>query len=293
MVKKSQLAYVYTALAILLWGSTASVSKLILQDISSIQLIFYSFPFTIFGLFLIMLFQGKLKNLTTYKKEDIGKLAGMGFLGCFLYYLFLFGAIERTSAQEAFVVNYLWPVMVVIFGVLLLKEKFTWRTFISILLSFVGVAIVVSKGELMSLDNLNLTAILMAASGALVYGLFSVLGKKLKYEVFSSMFCYYVFGFIYVLLSVLFFSEIPSLDMKQVAGLAWIGFFTNGLAFVFWFKALEVGETAKVSNLVFLTPFVSLIFIYFLVGEPILSSSIIGLLFIVLGVFIQSYRKKN
>ncbi|MFA6023736.1 MAG: DMT family transporter [Candidatus Gracilibacteria bacterium] len=291
MVKKSKLAYIYTVLAILLWGSTASVSKLILQDISSIQLIFYSFPFTIVGLFLIMLFQGKLKDLTTYKKQDIWKLAGMGFLGCFLYYVFLFGAIERTSAQEAFVVNYLWPVMVVIFGVLLLREKFTGRTVISILLSFIGVAIVVSKGEWMSLDNLNLTAILMAASGAMVYGLFSVLGKKLKYEVFSSMFYYYLFGFIYVLLSVLFFSEIPSLDMKQVAGLAWIGFFTNGLAFVFWFKALEIGETAKVSNLVFLTPFASLIFIHFLVGEPILISSIIGLVLIVLGVLIQSYKK--
>lgn len=290
-MKKSLSSYVYVALAILLWGSTAAVSKLILRDISSIQLIFYSFPFSIIGLFSILLFQGKVKELCKYRAHDFLKLAGMGFLGCFLYYIFLFGAIERTSAQEAFIVNYLWPIVVVFFGVLILKEKFSWKTACSIAFSFVGVGIVVSKGQALNFHQINLTAAGMAASGAVVYGLFSVLGKKLHYEVYSSMFYYYLFGFVYVAVSLFLFSSIPVVSMGQLLGLAWIGIFTNGLAFVFWFKALEIGDTARMSNLVFLTPFVSLCFIALLTGEAILLSSILGLLLIVLGVFIQGRSK--
>ena len=64
---------------------------------------------------------------------------------------------------------------------------------------------------------------------------------------------------------------------------------TNAVAFIFWFKALEYGETAQMTNMVFLTPFISLIYIYFLVGEQILPSSIVGLIFIVLGIVIQTF----
>ena len=290
-MKKPLSAYLYVALSILLWGSTAAVSKLILRDINSIQLIFYSFPFSIVGLFSILLFQGKVKELTTYRAYDFLNLAGMGFLGCFLYYIFLFGAIERTSAQEAFIVNYLWPIMVVIFSVLVLKEKFSQKTVFSIALSFIGVGIVVSKGQVLDFQLINLTAAGMAAAGAVVYGLFSVLGKKLHYEVYSSMFYYYLFGFVYVTATLFLFSSIPAVSMSQLFGLAWIGIFTNGLAFVFWFKALELGDIARMSNLVFLTPFVSLCFITLLTGEAILPSSILGLLLIVLGILTQSLSK--
>lgn len=290
-MKKSLSSYLYVSLAILLWGSTASVSKLILHDISSIQLIFYSFPFSILGLFSVLLFQGKIKELVKYRGHDFLKLAGMGFLGCFLYYIFLFGAIERTSAQEAFIVNYLWPIMVVLFGVLILKEKFSWKTACSVALSFLGVALVVSKGQALDLSEINGTAVGMAAAGAVVYGLFSVLGKKLHYEVYSSMFYYYLFGFIYIAVGLFLFSNLPELGVSQLLGLAWIGVFTNGLAFVFWFKALELGDTVRMSNCVFLTPFVSLCFIALLTGETILPSSVFGLTLIVAGVLVQSRGK--
>jgi drug/metabolite transporter (DMT)-like permease len=71
-------------------------------------------------------------------------------------------------------------------------------------------------------------------------------------------------------------------------GCVYIGIFEMGAAFVLWLKALQLSEaTAKVSNLIFLSPFISLIFIRFVVGERILPSSIIGLGFIAGGILIQ------
>ncbi len=291
-MNKTKISYIYVSLSVLLWASTAAVAKLLLQDISNIQLTFYSFIFSILGLLTIVIAQGKLRLLKEYKAKDFVRMAYMGTLGCYLYYIFLFGAIMYAPAQEAFIVNYMWPMMVVIFAILILKEKLTLKKLLGLILSFIGVYVVATKGELLSFTFSNAKGDILAILGAISYGLFSVLGKKHKYETFTSMLLYYCFGFVLVLITVFAFSSIPKVSLAQLAGLAWLGIMTNALAFVFWFKALEHGDTAKMANIVFLTPFLSLVYIYFLVDEPILISSIIGLVIIVLGIAIQESRKK-
>jgi drug/metabolite transporter (DMT)-like permease len=124
------------------------------------------------------------------------------------------------------------------------------------------------------------------------YGLFSVLGKKKDYDRYVSMMFYYLFSSIFSAIPVLIYSGLPRISTIQLTGVVWLGVFANGIAFVFWFLALKYGDTAKMSNIVFLTPFLSLVYIYFLLGEEILVTSLLGLIFIVLGIFIQ-YTGKN
>ncbi len=254
---------------------------------------FYSFIFSVSGLFLIVLFQRKLKILKEYTQKDYLRMAGMGFVGCYLYYIFLFGALMFAPAQEAFIVNYLWPLMVVVFAIIILKEKPTFLKILGILLGLIGVYIVVTQGNIFSFSFTNLKADLLAILGAVAYGIFSVLGKKYHYEEYTSMLMYYIFGFVFVLITVFLFSSIPKITFTQLLGIAWLGFATNALAFIFWFKALKYGNTSKMANLVFLTPFLSLVYIYILVGESILLSSFIGLVIIVSGIVIQSLRKNK
>lgn len=64
----------------------------------------------------------------------------------------------------------------------------------------------------------------------------------------------------------------------------------NGITYIFWFKALEHGKTSIISNLLFLVPFISLVYIYLFLGEKILISSFIGLVVILIGVVIQSVK---
>jgi len=63
-----------------------------------------------------------------------------------------------------------------------------------------------------------------------------------------------------------------------------------GITFVVWLKALKLSEnTAKVSNLIFLSPFMSLIFIHYIVGEEMLFSTVIGLSLIIAGIVMQRH----
>ena len=193
-----------------------------------------------------------------------------------------------APAQEAFIVNYLWPVLVVVFGFLILKEILSLTKIFGIVLSFFGVYVVITQGNIFNFTFTNIPADLLAIFGAVSYALFSVLGKKYNYEVYTSMLVYYASGFVCVFITTLLFSTVPSLSLSQWIGIAWIGVVTNVFAFVCWFKALEYGDTSKMANLIFLTPFVSLIYIYFILNEQILVSSFVGLVLIVVGVLVQT-----
>ena len=288
MTKK--ISYIFVIAAALLWGSTAAIAKLLLTDLNSLQVLFFNNFFAFLGLFVAVLIRRRLAVIRSYEKKDYVVFATLGFFGTFLYNLFLISALEALPAQEAFVINYLWPVMAVIFAAFLLKEKINLRKAIGLISSFIGVAIVITQGNFLSLRFNSMAGILFAISGAVVFGLFSVLGKRYYHEQFTGMLLYYLFGTLYSLLTVFLFSNLPILSWHQFFGLIWLGAFTSGLAFVFWFLALEYGDTVKMSNMIFLTPFISLIYIYFLVGEKILISSIAGLIVIVIGIVIQSTK---
>jgi len=289
MTKK--ISYIFVLLAALLWGSTAAVAKLLLANLNNLQVLFFTNLFAFLGLFIIVLLLKKKAIIQSYTRQDYFTFAWMGFLGVFLYAFFLYGALQLLPAQEAFIINYLWPIMVVIFAVLILKEQITLWKLLGIICSFVGVAIVITKGNFSILQFGNTLGILSAIAGAVVYGLFSILGKKQNYDKFVSMMFYYFFSVFYALIAVLIFSKIPAVSFNQLLGLMWLGIFTSGLAFVFWFLALKYGDTTKMSNMIFLTPFISLIYIYILVGEKILISSVIGLVVIVAGILIQSMKE--
>ena len=61
VVWKIEKSYLFVSIAVLLWASTAAIAKLLLQNLSGIQIMFYSFIFAILGLFSIVIAQGKLK----------------------------------------------------------------------------------------------------------------------------------------------------------------------------------------------------------------------------------------
>jgi drug/metabolite transporter (DMT)-like permease len=67
-----------------------------------------------------------------------------------------------------------------------------------------------------------------------------------------------------------------------------------GITFFFWLKALQLASTtAKVSNLVYLAPFISLVFVHYILHEPVYYTTPMGLIFIISGIFIQTARSKD
>jgi drug/metabolite transporter (DMT)-like permease len=82
-------------------------------------------------------------------------------------------------------------------------------------------------------------------------------------------------------------------QLSQLPGLLWIGVGTSAIAYTAWALALSLGDTAKLSNLAYVTPFLSLIWTALLLKEPVSLYSVLGLVVIVVGILLQIKEKKR
>jgi drug/metabolite transporter (DMT)-like permease len=83
-------------------------------------------------------------------------------------------------------------------------------------------------------------------------------------------------------------------DLSGWAAAAYVGIFEMGITFLIWMKALSLArETARISMLIYLSPFFSLVLIGTVLGEPILITTIAGLVLIVMGLLIQGRERSG
>ena len=285
--KRKLNSYANLALCILLWASIPVATKKILLELDSLQILFYSTIFSTLVLGILIVFQKKITLLKRYNKSQYSIMFLLGFLGNYLYYIFLYGALSKTTASEGFILAYTWPIMVLILSFIILKDMVTIQKILGILISFFGIIIITTNGNIATFNLTNFQGDILALSGAFVFALFSVLGKKYNFDKTISVFIYFLSALIFIIPTVLIFSEITFPSFKVWLWIIYNGVFVNGISYIFWFKALEDGETHIVSNLLYLTPFISLIYILIFLDEKILISAVVGIVVIVVGVLSQ------
>ncbi len=279
--------YLYAFGAIGFWSTTATVSKLLLHSYTTMQVLALTSAIAAVFLLVVNGLKGNLRKLRDYCLRDFLITSGVGLLGTFGYDALLYMGIDRLLASQAMIINYLWPMMAVVAGCILLKERMTARKAIAVVMSFVGVAIVTSNGSLSGFLGSNLEGALCCVLAAVSYGLFVVLNKRLSYNPMISMMLYYAQSAIIAFVTVMARGSLPSISGVELMGFLWIGIGCHAIAYVSWALAMKHGETAKVANLAYITPFLAMVVAYFVLGEPITPWSVGGLSVIVAGIFLQ------
>lgn len=285
-------AYGFAAISIFVWSTVATIAKLLLGSLNSFQVMWASMPFAALFLLFVNIFTGNIKQLKGYKLKDYLLSAMCGLPGTFLYYVFYYSATAIMPASQAFIVNYLWPIMSVVFACIILKEKLTVKKGIAIFMSFIGV-VIVTGGDLLNLNYTTIKGAMLCILGAISYGIFTALTQKFPYNKTVTLMLSYAITFILtgVINAVKGNLFVPNLI--QLAGFAWNGMFAMAVGSVCWVMALSSGKTAKISNLAYITPFLSIIWTALILKEEITLSAIIGLLVIVCGILIQLKDKKS
>jgi drug/metabolite transporter (DMT)-like permease len=287
-------AYLYAGATVLLWSTVASAFKLTLGHLSFMEMLLGASVVSTTALFLILLAQGKLAVIGTYSRAEIGRSAALGFLNPFLYYVILFKAYSLLPAQEAQPLNWTWPIMLVLLSIAILKQPIRWVSVLAIFISFTGVLVISTHGDVLGFRFTNLPGALLALGSSVIWALFWIYNVKDRRDEIVKLFLNFVFGTIFTLAAVLLVSEIRVPPAAGILGVIWVGLFEMGITFVTWIKALQLSRTtAQVSNLVYAAPFLSLFFIHFIVGEEILPSTVAGLVLIVAGIIVQQYASRT
>ncbi|RRD00418.1 DMT family transporter [Amphritea balenae] len=276
---------------VLMWSTVASAFKLTLSLISPLQMLWIAVATSVVILLIATIKQNKLTMAQQYLRQFPGYFLLLALLNPTLYYLILFAAYDLLPAQQAQALNYTWAVVLSILAVPFLGQRFTLKNLLSIILAYTGVLVIATEGNLLSLDFQNPLGVVLGAGSSVFFASYWILNTRKPMDaVVSLLLC---FGLSLPMLSALMlwqggFSPMP---WEAVAGGIYIGTFEMGFAFLLWMQAMRMTDnTAQLSNLVYLSPPLSLILLSVLVGEPIMFSTVIGLILIISGVLFQQIR---
>lgn len=287
-VKKQNKAYLFALSAVLLWSTVATAFKIALEYVDFMQLLLLSSGVATLTLFFILLIEKKTAALKKLHAWDWFMAAVRGFLNPFLYYLILFKAYDILPAQEAMTLNYTWPIVLILFSIPFLKQHLSWKGMVAILISFFGVVIIASKGQLLDWQFSNLKGDLLALSTSIVWALFWIINLKSKTDETLKLFLSFGFGFLFTIPIVAIYSSFDLPSWQGLLSISYVGIAEMGLTFFLWLNALKNAKrTDQVSQLIYISPFISLVFISIFLHETIHFTTFIGLVFILTGILLH------
>jgi len=142
--------------------------------------------------------------------------------------------------------------------------------------------------------NTSLTGALLAVGSSVIWALFWILSVLDKRDEIFKLFWNFAFGLAYLIIAAFLFTDFHLPEAKGIPAAVYIGLFELGITYILWMKAMQLSENnAKTGNLIFLSPFLSLIFIHFILGETIFFTTFIGLAFIISGIWYQQKKERT
>jgi len=294
-MEKSRLSYIYAGVAIFFWATIPTAFKICLAEMEILTMLAIATFTSTVALFLILAAEGKLKLIKQNAPKELLGSALLGFINPFVYYLILLKAYQLLPAQVAQPLNMIWPIILVFLSVPILKQKIPARSFFALFISFAGVYIISSQGNLFFRDHANLTGVLLATGSSVFWAFYFIMNVRDPRDEAVKLFLSFLFASV-VLAGVMIITGRWDADAgtRGIISAVYIGLFEMGITFFLWLKALRLAtSTDRVSNLVYLAPFLSLVFVHFILGEPLFLTTPAGLLLIVFGILIQSRRVRR
>lgn len=294
MIEKSQkTAISYALIAVLLWSTVATAFKLALNQLTPLQLMFYSSAFSWLFLLVCLIKQRQLRAVIPAFKNQPWLYLKLGSINPFLYYLVLFKAYDLLPAQQAQALNYTWAITLSLLAVPMLGQRLRRADILALSLAYFGALIISTKGQFTALNFDSPVGVGLALLSTLLWSLYWIFNTKNKDQPILSLFICFSIGLVLIAILVSWQRAWYLPDTYGIVAAAYVGLFEMGLTFVLWLMAMRSAEnTASVSNLIFISPFLSLIFIATLLGEAIHVATLVGLGFIVSGLVCQKLYKK-
>ena len=231
--------------------------------------------------------KGKLKGVFRLPVRTILTMAAVGSCSILFYTFFLQAGMQVLPGQQAFVIQYLWPAMVILWSVPINKESLTAGKIAAILFSFMGVVVTSVNGDLSALLGGNLYGVVMCLISAAWYGLYSALIKRVSFDKEQGLLVGFGFAAL-VSFSIMIPTEGFLLPTAfTMTGYVMYGLIINAIPFLLWGLALSGGNTAIIANLAYLTPIVSLFMTHLLLKEEVTLWSLLGLGLILAGILMQ------
>ena len=274
--------------AVMLWSTVATAFSLSLEYLTPLQLVTLAtaVSWCFFAVRLSSAERRQVLRAASPKARATGLL--VGWLNPGLYYLVLFAAYDRLPAQEAMAINYSWGITLALLAAPLLRQRLSSEALLAACISYSGIVVIATRGAPLSLEFAQPLGVGLALLSTLLWSLYWVINTRLSLDPEVNLFLNFS-GALPLLLALLWWSDTPFPAVWQGwAGGLYVGLFEMGLAFVLWMGAMKATtSTLRISSLIFLSPPLSLVLIWVIAGEPVKAYTLIGLVLILFGLWLQ------
>ncbi len=283
-------------IATLFFSGAFIAGKFSVAEFPVYSLTFFRFLIAAVVLFFIL----RIKGVDlTLEKKDIPRVVLLSLLGMVGYHVFFFTALKHTSSVNTSLIAAMNPIVTTIMASIFLKEKFPRKAIGGILISFTGVALIVTNGSLEVIKNMsfNIGDIYMLMA-ILSFSIYFIVLKGIVGRVDPMKLTFYVFFFCVVMLVPMVIYEnpveyLPRTTSKGWGSLIYMSIFASVVAYLIQQISVKRIGPAKTSLYVNLVPLFSMVMAYFILGEVITLPKIFAGAMIISGVLITLKSKSS
>ncbi len=288
-MKNESKALAYGLAAVLCWSTVATAFKIALSLQSIAQLIFVACLTSVVLLCCVLAVQSRLRTTLTSLQNDWPRALLFGVLNPLLYYFVLLSAYDILPAQVAQPINYTWAIVLAFMAVPFLGQALRKADLIALVICYTGV-LIISSGASGGDQSATFKGVALALFSTVIWASYWILNSRDDRPPTPALLQNFLCALPVAAVLAFSISGSPAWTSNGVLAGIYIGFFEMGLAFVFWLQAMKATDnTSRLSNLIFLSPFISLILIHLILGEEIHPYTFIGLILILAGIAYQNH----
>lgn len=195
----------------------------------------------------------------------------LGVYGLFGFHLLLFIALRQAPAVEANLINYLWPLgMVVLAPLILPGTTLRWSHIGAAILGFAGATIaILGRSQTTEVAGVGFQiGYLFALGSAFVWSTYSLGTRRVAHFDTAAVGSFAALSGVLSLICHMLFEPAVGLTASDALGIVILGLGPLGGAFFLWDAALKAGDPRRIAVFAFLTPLLSTIVLMFATGQP-------------------------
>jgi len=237
---------------------------------------------------------GSLKSMHEMNSVLILRCLLLGLLNPAFYYWILLTAYDLLPAQDAMAINYTWGLTLPLVASLFSRTLPTKYETGLALLSYLGILVIATNGNLGSLEFDRPAGVALALFSTVIWGLSWVVNSRIvdanNIDAELALFLNFSAALPVLWIVTGLTGQLPSVSVGSLLGGLYVGLFEMGIAFVLWMNAMRLTDNPlRISSLIFLAPPLSLLLIGTVLNETISGSTLVGLVIILMGLAGQQW----
>ena len=278
-------------LAMVFWGTSFIATKVALEELTPLMIIFFRL---VFAVSLLTAFALYTRRDFSIKPKSHLWIVLLAVIASFHLWIQVTGLKYTTAVNTGWIIGTA-PVFIAILGSIFFKEKLTLLKISGILIAFIGVLILISKGDISKLSFISHKGDFLILASAFTWSVYSMVNKKITINYSPVMTILFLFIMMAIIIGPFtinnqYFTSIAHMSFKVWGAVLFLGIFCSGISYVLWAKSLSEMEATKTGAFLYFEPFVTVISAWLLLNEKITAIIIVSGLIIMFGVYIVNRR---